>query len=90
MAMPKLYLQSCMDLFCDEYSLPRTELEVIPLLPESLPVVNALLINSLSAYVDTLNGGHFNSNDYINYSWPINASDTPAKKSIITTFRDIS
>lgn len=81
-AMPKLYLQSCMDLFCDEYSLPRTELEVIPLFPESLNLVNALLINSLTAYIDTLNGGHFNSNDYINYSSPINESDTPMEKSI--------
>ncbi len=81
--MPKLYLQSCMDLFCDEYSLPRTELEVIPLSTESLNLVNAVLINMLTAYIDTLNGGHFNSNDYINYSFPISESDTPIEKSAI-------
>jgi len=64
-------------------SLPRTELEVIPLSTESLNLVNAVLINMLTAYIDTLNGGHFNSNDYINYSFPISESDTPIEKSAI-------
>lgn len=88
--MPKLYLQSCMDLFCDEYSLPRTELEVIPLHPESLPLVNLVLINKLTAYIDTIKGGHFNSNDFINYSWPISESLSPIEKGGINMFRQLT
>ena len=79
----QLYLQSCLDLFCDEYHLPRTELEVITLGPDppaEIANINNLLINNVIAYVNSLSGfSQFNMNDFINIYYPIDNS-TPKKK----------
>jgi len=80
----QLYLQSCLDLFCDEYHLPRTELEVITLGPDppaEIALYNEFLIDNVIAYVNSLSGfSQFNVNDFLNMYYPINNSGTQTEK----------
>ena len=91
--IPASYLQSCMDVFCDKYKLPRTELEVIPLgdnVNQDINFIQALLINNLIKYVDNLNNNnldYFNRSDFIDNYFPILTSGTPIEISISKNFR---
>jgi len=78
--IPSFYLQSCMDVFCDNYNLPRTELEVIPLgetPTQEILYIKALLIDNLIKYVDSNKQGQINTKEFFDTYFPILSSGTP-------------
>lgn len=81
--VPTIYLQSCMDLFCDEYHLPRTELEVIRIgaePPSEISAVINLLFDNIIDYINKLNNHMFNISEFVNTYYPINNSGSPIDK----------
>ena len=89
--IPSFYLQSCMDVFCDNYNLPRTELEVIPLgetSTQEILYIKALLIDNLIKYVDSNNQGHLNGTEFFNTYFPILTSGAPIDISLSKLFNE--